>query len=85
MKVDDIRTLTGEQKRRVLEEVERKHFTCENCGSRDFQVGDALYLGFLFRSEQNDDYMVGLTCENPDCAAPRTGIRLSESEFLSET
>jgi hypothetical protein len=85
MKLDDIRVLDGEQKRRVLEQVGRKRFTCANCGSRDFQVGDALYLGFLFRSEQDDDDMVGLTCENPDCGAPRTGVRLSESEFLSET
>jgi hypothetical protein len=84
MKVDDIITLGGEQKVRVLEQVESKHFTCGNCGSEDFRVGDALYLGFLFRSEQDEDYMVGLICENPDCEAPRTGIRLRESEFASE-
>ena len=84
MKVDDIGILHGEQKRRVLEQVERKHFTCGNCGSEDFQVGDALYLGFLFRSEQDDHYMVGLTCENPGCETPRTGIRLREYEFLDE-
>jgi hypothetical protein len=84
MKVDDILTLGGEQKLRVLEQVESKHFTCGNCGSEDFRVGDALYLGFLFHSEQDEDYLVGLNCENPDCETPRTGIRLRESEFLSE-
>ncbi len=85
MKVDDIKALNGEQKRRVLEQVERKRFVCGDCGSEDFQVGDALYLGFLFRSERDDGYMVGLTCENPGCEPPRTGIRLSEPEFLDET
>ncbi len=84
MKLDDIRGLDGEQKQRVLEQVERKRFTCGGCGSGDFEVGEALYLGFLFHSEHNDDYMVGLTCENPDCETPRTGVRLRESEFLDE-
>ncbi len=85
MSRDDIRVLGGEEKRRVLEQVERKHFACGGCGSDDFEVGDALYLGFLFHSEHNDAYMVGLMCENPDCETPRTGMRLSESELSGET
>lgn len=29
-------------------------------------------------------HMVALTCEVPNCEAPRTGIRLHQSEFLWE-
>jgi hypothetical protein len=72
------------QKRRVLEKIREKGFTCENCGSDDFEVGDSLYLGFLFLSEDYDDHMVALTCKNPDCGAPRTGIRMREADFLKE-
>jgi hypothetical protein len=72
------------QKRRVLEKVRESAFTCENCGSTDVEVGDSLYLGFLFLSEDHDDYMVALTCKNTDCGAPRTGIRLHEADFLKE-
>ena len=76
-------TRLGEtQKLRVLEKVRERRFTCKNCGSTDFEVGDSLYLGFLFLSEDHDNYMVALTCENPDCGAPRTGIRLHEADFL---
>lgn len=28
-------------------------------------------------------YMVALTCRNPDCSKPRTGIVLPERDFLS--
>ncbi len=76
--------LDGNQKRRVLEKVEERGFTCGSCGSKDFEVGDALYLGFLFLDEDNDVYMVALTCEKPDCDAPRTGIKLRKAEFLKE-
>ena len=41
-------------------------------------MGDALFLGFLFLSEERDEYMVALTCTNPDCRTPMTGIRLRE-------
>jgi hypothetical protein len=76
--------LDGTQKRRVLEKVRELGFTCKNCGWTDFEVGDSLYLGFLFLSENLDDHMVALTCLNPDCGAPRTGIRLHEADFLKE-
>ena len=54
------------------------------CGWTDFEVGDSLYLGFLFLSEDHDNHMVALTCKNPDCGAPRTGIRLHEADFIKE-
>lgn len=79
---DENRALNERQKRRVLERAGRRGFACPSCGSRDFRVGEALHLGFLFLDERHGDYMVALTCENPGCGSPRTGIRLHESEFL---
>ena len=76
------KVLDENQKRRVLEKVRERGFTCGSCGSGDFEVGEALYLGFPFLDEEHGNYMVALSCENPDCA--RTGIRLHESEFLSD-
>jgi hypothetical protein len=73
--------LDEDQKRRVLEKVREQGFACGSCGSTDFTVGDALYVGFLFLDEEVGNYMVALNCKNPDCA--RTGIRLHQSEFLS--
>jgi hypothetical protein len=72
------------QKRRVLEKVQERGFRCGSCGSGDFEVGDSLYLGFLFLSEDHDSHMVALACKNPDCGEPRTGIRLHEADFLKE-
>lgn len=77
------RELDENQKRRVLEKVEERGLTCGSCGSKDFEIGAALYLGFLFVDEDNDVYMVALTCEEPDCDAARTGIKLRESEPLA--
>jgi hypothetical protein len=74
--------LTERQKSRVLGRVEDRGFTCEACGSGDFGVGEALDMGFLFLDEEPGTYMVALTCKNPGCGAPRTGIRLHRSEFL---
>jgi hypothetical protein len=79
----ELTVLTDEQKHRVLEQVGRRHGSCRACGGDDFDVGDALYLGFLFLSEDSDAYMVALSCTNPTCPAPRTGVRLPEAEFLS--
>jgi hypothetical protein len=78
----EITVLTDEQKSRALEEVRRRAGTCSACGGEQFIVGDALYLGFLFVSENLDAYMVALTCANPECPAPRRGIRLPASQFL---
>ena len=68
---------------RVLVQVAAKGGHCEACGATDFEVGHALYLGFLFLDEDDDAYMVALTCRNPKCTQPRTGIRLREKDFLS--
>jgi hypothetical protein len=74
--------LTEYQRRGVLERVEERNFTCARCGSGDFEVGEALGMGFLFLDEEHGTYMVALTCENPGCGSPRTGIRLHRSAFL---
>ena len=67
---------------RVLEHLAAKGGHCEGCGAIDFTVGHALYLGFLFLDEDDDAYLVALTCRNPKCAQ-RTAIRLREKDFLS--
>jgi hypothetical protein len=74
--------LTARQKEHVTTKLRRKRFSCGSCGSEDFVVGDALYLGFLFLNEEQGTYMVALTCTNTACPAPRTGIRLHEASFL---
>ena len=56
---------------------------CESCGGTDFEIGHALYLGFLFLDEDDDAYMVALTCRNPECGHPHTAIKLRENDFLS--
>ena len=84
MIIGDNRELNDEQKRRVLLKTGERGVTCGGCGSKDFEVGEALYLGFLFLSEARDAYMVALTCKNPGCESPRTGIRLHELDFLWE-
>ena len=68
---------------RVLAHVAAKGGYCEACGATDFEVGHALYLGFLFLDEDDDAYMVALTCRNPKCRQPHTGIRLREKDVLS--
>ncbi|BBY01862.1 hypothetical protein [Mycobacterium seoulense] len=75
--------LNSAARHRVLENVTAKGGHCGVCGGADFDVGHALYLGFLFLNEDDDAYMVALTCRNPDCPQPRTGIVLPEKEFLS--
>ena len=68
----------------VLEHVAAKGGHCEGCGGTDFDVGHALYLGYLFLDEDDDAYMVALTCRNRDCPKPRTAIRLAERDFLRD-
>jgi hypothetical protein len=75
--------LTPLQQQHVLDEVGRRHSHCHSCGGDDFRVGDALYVGFLFHNEKTDAYMVALTCTNPECVVPHTGINMPESQFLS--
>jgi len=71
-------------RQRVLAHISAKGGHCERCGGTDFDVGHALYLGFLFLNEDSDAYMVALTCRNPDCSTPRTGIVLHRNDFLSD-
>lgn len=75
--------LNSAAQHRVLENIAIKGGHCEQCGGTDFDAGHALYLGFLFLNEDEDAYMVALTCRNPDCSKPRTGIVLPENDFLS--
>ncbi len=84
MLLGDNTPLDENQKRKVLEKFEERGFRCGSCGSSNFEVGEALYLGFLFLSEDHDNYMVALTCKSTDCESPRTGIRLHEAEFLDQ-
>ncbi|TSE00962.1 hypothetical protein FOS14_04120 [Skermania sp. ID1734] len=74
--------LSDPEKDLVLAHVEDIGAKCHSCGGTDFAVGDALYLGFLFRSEDQDAYMVALTCKNPDCEVPHTGVHLHRDQFL---
>lgn len=67
---------------RVSAQIAAKGGYCECCGATEFDVGDALHLGFLFLDEEPDAYLVALTCRNPGCAKPRTGIVLGEKDFL---
>jgi hypothetical protein len=76
-------SLNSAERECVLKQVAAKGGHCESCGGTDLEVGDALYLGFLFLDEDDDAYMVALTCRNPDCSKPRTGIRLREKDFIS--
>ncbi len=75
--------LNSAARHRVMDNVSAKGGHCEACGGTEFEVGHALYLGFLFLNEDDDAYMVALTCRNPDCPKPRTGIVLPERDFLS--
>lgn len=79
----ELTALTDAQKQQVLDQARRQGKACADCGAHDFVVGDALYLGFLFLSAAQDAYMVALSCLNPACTAPRTGITLHEAEFLT--
>lgn len=69
---------------KVAEVVAAKGGRCAGCGGKDFAVGHALYLGFLFLNEDDDAFMVALTCRNPDCPNPRTGIVLAANDFLTD-
>lgn len=70
-------------RQRVRRRIAAKGGYCGCCGATDFDVGDALFLGFLFLDEDHDAYMIALTCRNRECAKPRTGIILPEKDFLT--
>ena len=83
--ISENRKLSDDQRRRVLAKVRQRRLRCGSCDSDDFDIGGALYLGFLFLDEDTDMYMVALTCKEPGCANPRTGIKLHGAEFLEES
>ncbi len=68
---------------RVSELVTVRGGRCAACGGTEFEVGQALYLGFLFLDEDDDAYLVALTCREASCPQPRTAIRLHHKEFLA--
>jgi hypothetical protein len=80
----ELTALDATARERVAAQIAAKGGYCECCGAKEFDVGDALYLGFLFLDEDRDAYMVALTCRNPDCAKPRTGIVLGGKDFLGD-
>ena len=75
----ELTPLTDAQQAKVLAQVAAKRPECPACGNRSFHVGEALYVGFLFRSEPTDAYLVAITCTNPQCPSPRSGINLHAS------
>ncbi|WP_217249651.1 hypothetical protein [Streptomyces sp. AC602_WCS936] len=79
----DITPLDEEQRHQV-HRVLRRHPACPSCGNRRrWAVGDALPLGFLFLDEDQDAYMVALTCRRRGCPQPRTGIVMRAHDFLT--
>ena len=73
--------LRPRERRAVAAWVKSHRVHCPRCHSRSFDVGDALYLGFLFVNAELDEWVVALTCRNPHCPAPRTGVKLREQDF----
>ena len=76
--------LDAKARERVQEQIAAKGGHCEACGATDFDVGDAMIMGFLFLDEDPDAYLVALTCRNPECPKPRTAITLQGGDFLSQ-
>lgn len=79
----ELLSLNGSTRKRVQEQISAKGGHCEGCGGTNFDIGHALYLGFLFLNEDQDSYLVALSCRNPQCPKPRTAIRLRDNEFLT--
>lgn len=64
----------GPETRNRIRNVAAQRIRCGSCGGTDFEIGDALYLGFLFLDEDDDAYLVALTCNGQQCSQPHTGI-----------
>ena len=78
----DLVELDEGQRERVLAQLARERIACGACGGTAFTVGDALYLGFLFRSERTDAWMVALTCTAPGCPSPHSSVRVHDARGL---
>ena len=75
----DLVALEESQRGRVRAQLASEGITCGACGGTAFAVGDALYVGFLFRSERTDTWMVALTCTAPGCPSPRAAVRVHDT------
>jgi hypothetical protein len=78
----DLVALDDAQRGRVRAQLAHEGITCGSCGGTAFAVGDALYVGFLFRSERTDTWMVALTCTVPGCPSPRAAVRVRDPRGL---
>lgn len=78
----DLVVLDESQRDRVRAQLVRERITCGACGGTAFTVGDALYLGFLFRSERADAWMVALTCTGAGCPSPHAAVRVHDARGL---
>ena len=78
----DLVALDDAQRERVRAQLARERIACGACGGTAFTVGDALYLGFLFRSERTDAWMVALTCTAPGCPSPHSSVRVHDARGL---
>jgi hypothetical protein len=74
--------LNDSARQRVQDQLAAQAKHCDGCAGTAFDIGDALYLGFLFLDEDEDAYMVALTCRTRDCTRPRTGMVLHGNDFL---
>jgi hypothetical protein len=78
----DLVTLDEARRGRVRAQLARERIGCGACGGTAFTVGDALYLGYLFRSERTDAWMVALTCTAPGCPSPHSAVRVHDARGL---
>lgn len=78
----ELTTLTSTQKELARRQLRRRRYRCEGCGGNRFIIGDALYLGFLFLRERTDSYLVALTCDQPGCAVPHSGLRCTAVQLF---
>ena len=79
--MDDLRSLSPAQRDRVARRAQERRPRCPACGQTGFAVGDGLPLSFLFHDAAADTWMVALTCRNPSCPVPHTGITLRTVEL----
>ncbi|MFD5494448.1 hypothetical protein ACFYY3_05345 [Streptomyces sp. NPDC001812] len=79
----EITPLDEEQRKRVRRVLRRRRVACPSCGNRRrWTVGDALHLGFLFLDEDEDAYMIAVTCRRRGCPRPRTGVIAHRADVL---
>ena len=83
MIIDENRKLDENQKRRVREVARERGFACGSCGAGDFEVGEALYLGFLFsRSLSIFPYSAPCPLTSAATALMKVSVTSSSSSVL---